>query len=132
MKEYKVTIIDDSSASQEKFKEIFPTNIEIQPFTQYPFFYENEIKEFNPNLIIVDLQLDEDKGGNLAGLRIIRKLKEVDDLKNIPVVVVSKFVGEAFDYKKKAIESGADFVYKKIPFPKVKLFMDILENNNTR
>lgn len=56
---------------------------------------------FKPDAIILDIQLPE-----LDGYDIARLLKKNDELKNIPIVVVTSFAMNGD--KNKALEAGAD------------------------
>src|SRR2546427_7426947 len=107
----RITMIENSRETQVKFLESLPTNetVELQPVTTAPFFdekIEQAIIDFHPDLIILDLLLHRDIE---SGFRVLRKIKESNSLKDIPVVVCSKFIGEDREdkNKKRALESGA-------------------------
>jgi CheY-like chemotaxis protein len=82
----------------------------MQAITTEPFFsaeIETEIREFRPDLIILDLLLSEEPE---SGLRVLRKIKTSQVLGHIPVLVSSKFINSTSSGRKwraKVIEKGA-------------------------
>ena len=92
------------------------TNYILQAITTEPFFddeIEAEISEFKPNLIILDLLLVEDKE---SGFRVLRKIKESDSLREVPVMVCSKYVDDTETGKelcRKAMDRGAHIAVDK-------------------
>jgi DNA-binding response OmpR family regulator len=91
-----------------------------------PFFddkVEAQIAAFDPDLIILDLQLDEDPE---SGFRVLRQLKS-SKLEAIPVVVLSKFINrdDPDDRNKvKARRFGAALALSKIPFPEMEKILE--------
>ena len=88
--------------------------------TTPPFFdnaIEAVISEFKPNLIILDLLLEEDIE---SGLHVLRKLKCSKSLSCVPAVVCSKFVSSRLDddTRRRVLALGAIEAFPKIPFPK--------------
>lgn len=123
----KVTIIEDSRESQIKFLQSIEPEVpvEMQLISAPPFFdrkVEKSITEFNPDLIILDLLLLEETD---SGFRVLRQIKESALLKDIPVVVCSKFIGPDPNDKNriKALDYGAKAALAKIPFPKSQDFL---------
>lgn len=119
-------MIEDSRESQLRFLESIPAseNVELQAITVDPFFndeIEQAIKQFKPDLIILDLRLKRDED---SGFRVLRKLKE-SSLRNIPVVVCSKYIRQPNDDNWiKAMRYGAAAALPKIPFPKIEEFFN--------
>ncbi len=117
----KVTIIEDSRESQIKFLQSIDPKVpvEMQLISAPPFFdekVEKSIAEFGPDLIILDLLLLEEID---SGFRVLRQIKESESLKNIPVVVCSKFIGPNSKDKNriKSLDFGAVAALSKTPFP---------------
>jgi hypothetical protein len=120
-------MIDDSRESQIRFLQSLPVDIpvELQMITSPPFFdkdIERAIMKFNPALIVLDLLLLEEVD---SGFRILRQLKESEYLKEIPVVVISKFIGSDRNdkYRRKSLAFGSVAALPKIPFPKPEEFL---------
>lgn len=63
-------------------------------------------KDFKPNAIILDIQLPE-----MNGYEVTKILRQNDELKDIPIVVVTSFamIGD----RNKALEAGADGYIEK-------------------
>lgn len=119
-------MIEDSRETQIRFLESLPpgTDVELQLITIAPFFddlIEKAIGEFCPNLIILDLNLLRDED---SGFRVLRKLKE-SSLREIPVVVCSKYIGRSPDdlNRIRALQLGAVAALPKIPFPEPQEFL---------
>lgn len=61
----------------------------------------NLVRENRPDLILMDIQLPE-----VSGLKVIKWLKEDDELKNIPVIAVTAFAMKGDEEKIR--ESGCE------------------------
>src|SRR4051794_3056414 len=123
----RITLIEDSRETQLRLLQSLSLEeeVELQPISTSPFFDERieaAIKSFNPNLIILDLRLTQD---NNSGFRVLRKLKASESLKEIPVVVCSRFLNSSpeNENRKKAISYGAVAALPKLPFPKAEEFL---------
>jgi CheY-like chemotaxis protein len=123
----RVTMIEDSRESQLRFLQSLSADeqVDLQPITNEPFFddeIEMAIRDFNPDLIILDLRLSRN---NDSGFRVLRKLKESPHLKDIPVVVCSKYIDSSSKDPNRlmALEYGAIDALPKIPFPKAGDFL---------
>lgn len=102
----RILVIDDSEVIQSLFKSFLSDyNIEVITCNDGLEGIQKAI-EYKPKLIFVDIMMP-----NLDGLRMIKIIKILDDLKNIPVIVVSGHT----DRKNviEAIESGAVHVISK-------------------
>lgn len=102
----RILVIDDSEVVQSLFKSFLSDyNIEVITCSDGLEGIQKAI-EYKPKLIFVDIMMP-----NLDGLRMIKIIKILDDLKNIPVIVVSGHT----DRKNviEAIESGASHVISK-------------------
>jgi two-component system, cell cycle response regulator DivK len=66
----------------------------------------DKAKNFRPDAIILDIQLPE-----MDGYEVARILRKIEDLKNIPIIVVTSFamIGD----KTKAMEAGASGYIEK-------------------
>jgi CheY-like chemotaxis protein len=133
----RVTIIENTRETQIQFLKQLPSgvDVEVQPITAAPFFdekIERVISEFNPDLIILDLLLSVDIQ---SGFRVLRYLKESKSLKDIPVVVCSKFVGDEGskkENKKTALELGAVATFSKEDFPKPTKFLQYAKSQEEK
>lgn len=99
-------VVDDSEVIQSLFKSFLSEyNIEVITSSDGLDGIQKAI-EYKPKLIFVDIMMP-----NLDGLRMIKIIKILDDLKKIPVIVVSGHT----DRKNviEAIESGAVHVISK-------------------
>ena len=120
----RITVIEDSADAVKRLLELLSKdyNTEMQHISAPPFFdstIEKSIERFNPALIVLDLLLIGDSD---SGKRVLRSLKQSPLLKNIPVVVCSKFItkGKKSDQLRKELSDvGAAEALPKVPFPKV-------------
>jgi CheY-like chemotaxis protein len=127
----RLTIIEDSADAAKRMLEMFSKkyHTEMQHISFPPFFdesIEEAIKRFHPALIVLDLLLIGDSN---SGKRVLRSLKQSPAIKNIPVIVCSKFItsGKKSDQLiKELLEVGAAQVLPKVPFPKVSELMHSL------
>lgn len=125
-------MIEDSRETQLRFLDSVPVTeiVELQAITVDPFFnddIEQAIKEFKPDLIILDLRLKRDED---SGFRVLRKLKE-SSLRDIPVVVCSKYIRQPHDDNwTKAMRYGAAAALPKIPFPTLEEFFEATVKEN--
>lgn len=125
----RITVIEDSRESQSKFHRSLPFGVEMQLITAAPFFdrkIEDVIHKFKPSLIILDMSLIESTD---SGFRVLKQLKESKALKDIPVVLCSKFISTdpADKYKGKAENLGAVAALPKIPFPDINDFLRFIK-----
>jgi len=84
------------------------------------------IKEFFPDIIILDIDLNE-----YNGIDICREIQEMDDLKDIPIIFLSHLMDTATVAQ--GIEAGAvDYIYKPVDInqldSRIKIIMKMLED----
>ncbi len=123
----RIAIFDDSLESYNRFSKLFSAfKVKIKAFFR-PEITDKIYKElelFNPDLIVVDLMMGESK---LEGYRIIRKLSENKTLRNVSIVIWSKFITDShFGSKEKErclSFPGVVAVYGKYPGPSAKEFL---------
>lgn len=129
-----IIIIDDLPSAKKMYKKIFRGKANIGFLVEAEFKnIEKKLKEVSPDLIVLDLAFGVNKD---EGLRLLKKLKKDNDLKKIPVIVCSKYIGsvmgmglkEDLKSKKAAMKFGAIEAYPKYPEPKAEDFLNILEN----
>lgn len=125
----RITVIEDSREVRTRLIKLLPaTGVgELQWIGSPPFFdrkVEASVRKFKPDLIVLDLLLDRDIE---SGFRVLRQLKSSTFLKDIPVVVLSKFISaSAEDENKRRAEAlGAAKAVPKIPFPKLSLLLSL-------
>lgn len=126
----RITIIDDSKEATANLLEImFAEDVEIQPITYVPPLEERGeklIKQFDPNLIVLGLNILDSTN---TGFMLLKQLKKSKLLGAIPVVVWSKFVSQdetpSQKNRKKALKLGAVAVLDKIPPLPLKTFSNL-------
>lgn len=94
MEKKKIFIVDDDAAILNSLKELLVFSGFELGTTQNPREAFKEIKDFSPDLILLDLLMP-----HLGGLEICEMLNNDKDTQGIPVIVVSALVKEA-DIKK--------------------------------
>jgi len=115
----RILVIDDSEVIQSLFKS-FLSDYDIEVITCSDGLEGiQKAIEYRPKLIFVDIMMP-----NLDGLRMIKIIKILDDLKNIPVIVVSGHTDKKNVIA--AVEAGAVHVISK-PLSKRVLLKGIRE-----
>jgi PleD family two-component response regulator len=88
----RIVIFDDSVDALKRFEKKFEgVKVEIQTF-RTPFVDEDVLRKlikFKPQLIVVDLILE---GFKEDGYGLIKDLQEIEDVKDIPIIVCSKLI----------------------------------------
>jgi DNA-binding response OmpR family regulator len=123
MQAIRVTVIDDSCDAARRIMEMLSKECqtEVQHLGGPPFYsddIEQAIARFNPALLILDLLLFGDLN---SGKRVLRELKQSTSLRDVPVIVCSKYITtgkESDQLVKELLELGAAQVLSKVPFPK--------------
>lgn len=108
----RVLVVDDSALVRRILTEIFneTSDIEVVGSASDPFMARDRIKELNPDVITLDVEMPR-----MDGLTFLRNLMR---LRPMPVVMVSSLTERGAETTLKALEIGAfDFVAK----PKVDL-----------
>ncbi|MEQ1579638.1 MAG: chemotaxis response regulator protein-glutamate methylesterase [Steroidobacteraceae bacterium] len=112
MKKVRVLIVDDSALVRRLLTEIFATDgdIEVVGAANDPFMAREKIKQLNPDVITLDVEMPR-----MDGVTFLENLMR---LRPMPVVMVSSLTQAGADVTLRALELGAvDFVTK----PKVDL-----------
>lgn len=112
MKPIKVLIVDDSALVRKMLNEILSSDpgIEVVGVAQDPYIARDKIKELNPDVLTLDVEMPR-----MDGLTFLNNLMR---LRPMPVVMVSSLTEQGADVTLRALESGAvDFVTK----PKIDL-----------
>jgi len=103
----KVLIIDDSALVRQMLTSIFDaaTGIEVVGTAQDPIIARNKIKQLNPDVLTLDVEMPR-----MDGLTFLANLMR---LRPMPVVMVSSLTQKGADVTLDALELGAvDFVSK--------------------
>lgn len=103
----RVVVIDDSALMRHVLSEILNSdpNIEVVGVASDPFFAREKIKEVNPDVLTLDVEMPK-----MDGLQFLRNLMR---LRPMPVVMVSSLTLKGADVTLEALELGAvDFVSK--------------------
>lgn len=102
----KILVIDDSEIVRALFKN-FLADYDLEVITCNDGLEGiQKAVEYKPKLIFVDIMMP-----NLDGLRMIKIIKILDDLKNIPVIVISGHTDKKNVIA--AVEAGAAYVISK-------------------
>ena len=112
MKRIKVLIVDDSALVRKMLGEILSSDPEIDVIgvAQDPFIAREKIKELNPDVLTLDVEMPR-----MDGLTFLTNLMR---LRPMPVVMVSSLTEQGAEVTLQALETGAvDFVTK----PKIDL-----------
>lgn len=98
---------DDESIRELESFAMINSGFEVMSFEDCKGFY-NELKNNIPSLIILDIMLPE-----TDGLKILKRIKEINEYSQIPVIIVTAKSAEIDAVK--ALDRGADDYIKK-PF----------------
>lgn len=107
MEKIKLLIIDDSALVRKMLTEIFNSSpeIEVVGTAADPIIARNKIKQLNPDVITLDIEMPR-----MDGLTFLRNLMR---LRPMPVVMISTLTEKGADVTLEALEMGAiDFVAK--------------------
>ena len=107
MKKIKVLIVDDSAVVRRLLKEVLSSDltIEVVGAAMDPYVARRKIKELNPDVLTLDVEMPKMNGLNFLG-NLMR-------LRPMPVVMVSSQTKAGAETTLKALELGAvDFICK--------------------
>jgi len=114
---YKILIIDDEIDTYKTIFEIINNNFEIC----YAIEYSDAtiiLKEWRPDIILLDWVMP-----NTDGLSVLKLLKESNEYKEIPIIMVTGFMTSQNDLVKAFKEGVVDFIRK--PFDSIELIARI-------
>ncbi|MCX7642107.1 MAG: response regulator [Elusimicrobiales bacterium] len=82
----KVLVIDDNIQFLNLVKESLSDICNVECFSEFKTINDilNRMREFLPNIILLDVNLDK-----FSGIDILREMKKDDKLKKIPVIVLT-------------------------------------------
>lgn len=126
----KILIADDREENRYvlvNFLRLFGPNAEIEIFEANNSKESYEIiKENRPDLVLLDIRMETDD----AGLELTRRVRQEDDIKDIPIWAITAQAMEAHDNEisdhEKCIKAGCNDYIKK-PFDPVILLKKISE-----
>lgn len=107
MAKIKVLIVDDSALVRQILTELLNSDpgIEVVGIAQDPYVAREKIKELNPDVLTLDVEMPK-----MDGLTFLKNLMR---LRPMPVVMVSSLTEQGADVTLQALENGAiDFVTK--------------------
>lgn len=107
MKKIKVLIVDDSAVMRKTLTDILNQSpkIEVVGTALDPYIAVNKIKQLNPDVLTLDIEMPR-----MDGLTFLRKLMIANPM---PVIMVSAFTDKGAVQTIKALEYGAvDFILK--------------------
>lgn len=129
---FNIVVIDDSKDALQNYAKIFNgSQHDLKMFCR-PSIDQNTKKiliNYKPNLFIIDLLMGK---GHEDGYDTIRELQEIEPLKEVPIIIVSKFISNTIKGGKIKEECenlpGVVNVYSKYPhYPSLQ---DIIMNIN--
>ncbi|MDA0781003.1 MAG: response regulator [Rickettsiales bacterium] len=100
-KKKNIFIVEDNELNLKLFKDILNANGFDTSYTQDGFEAFSLIKKHKPDTILMDIQLH-----GISGFDIIKEIKSDDEIKHIPIIVVTAFAMK--DDKKKIMDSGCE------------------------
>jgi len=118
MSKIKVLIVDDSALVRKLLTEMLSSarGIEVVGVAQDPYIARDKIKELNPDVLTLDVEMPR-----MDGLTFLKNLMRLHPM---PVVMVSSLTEQGADVTLRALEAGAiDFVTK----PKIDLADGLVE-----
>lgn len=107
MKKIRVLVVDDSALIRQMFSKFLNADpeIEVVGVAPDPFIARQQIKELNPDVITLDIEMPK-----MDGLTFLEKIMT---LRPMPVVMVSSLTRKGADETIRALETGAvDYISK--------------------
>ncbi|MFP4473411.1 MAG: response regulator [Candidatus Omnitrophota bacterium] len=90
MKRKKIVVIDDDPHFVEQFQEMLTlSGYDTECFTD-PNRALTKINDIKPNLLLVDLKMDE-----RSGTEILEEIRRTEDIKETPAIIITGFANEA-------------------------------------
>lgn len=109
----KIFIIEDEADIIELYRLVFEkNNMEIESVSTGKEGLE-KLKNFakkgmsKPDIILLDVLLPD-----ISGVKILKEVKKIDELKNIPVIVLSNYNKEQIPH----LEEGDELEFKDVPY----------------
>lgn len=94
---WRVVLFDDCETAKEEFEDLWAevgTRIQLLwlPRPRIDMSVQQELLSFRPDLFVIDLMMGR---SDRDGLDIIRRLQNIPELREVPIVVCSKFVNSS-------------------------------------
>lgn len=102
----KIAIIEDNDLNLKLFKDLLEANSFNVVYTQDGKQALDLISQERPDLVLMDIQLS-----HISGLDIIKQIKSIEELNNIPIIAVTAFAMR--EDKEKILESGCQAYISK-------------------
>lgn len=102
----KIFIVEDNDLNMKLFRDLLVSNDYDVACTKDGHSAIEKIKEYMPDLIVMDIQLH-----GISGFDIIEEIKQDDAIKKIPVAAVTAFAMK--DDRERIMESGCDTYISK-------------------
>ena len=115
-----VYVIEDNAKNMKLFKAILKLIPDVEMFTETRGDLGLElIKSGDPDLLILDIQLPE-----ISGIEIAKELRKLDKFKDVPIIAVTSFAMKGD--KERILEAGVnEYVAKPI---KVQDFRELVKS----
>ncbi len=126
--EKKILVVDDSAITRKLLKNtLSKENYNIETAENGMEALE-KIYQTSYDLITIDLNMP-----NMGGLQLVEKIRDEDDLKELPLIILSTVSNKKII--KKVIDSGANLYIEKPPsdaklISSIKMLIDRYSNNN--
>ena len=107
----KVLVVDDSAVVRQTMAEILSSDrdIEVVGTAADPFIAAARLKDQVPDVITLDIEMPR-----MDGIELVRRIKQDEKLKSIPVMIVSYKDRE--EDRLRGLEAGADAYVTKSSF----------------
>lgn len=120
----RIAIFDDSAAAEETYRKLFEGHRIMVKKTMRVDALKDELLDFAPQLLVVDLVLETSR---YDGFDLIRQLREIDELQSVPIVVCSKQIDSSELGRRLAQQvgrlPGVKAVLSKNPYPPAREFL---------
>ncbi len=115
----KIFIVEDNELNLKLFSDLLVANHYSIEYTKDGNLAADMIRDFMPNLILVDIQLQ-----SMSGIDIIKQIKEDKIIGLIPIIAVTAFAMK--DDKERIMASGCDgYIAKPIS---IEPFLETIAN----
>ena len=132
----KIVLFEDSLETAQAYKQSAHGEPVLLSIYSSPFLTSQEIEEItelDPDLFVVDLLLGSSRND---GYGLIRSLREIIALREVPIVVVSKFINSSQcgqQVVKTVLSLGASAAFGKIPsLPSVSTLLSYCRERNRK
>ena len=102
----KILIVEDNDLNLKLFRDLLEAHSYQVVETKDGYEAIRIAASIKPDLILMDIQLPE-----ISGLEVTKRIKQEDDLKNIPIIAVTAFAMK--DDEQKILQAGCEAYISK-------------------